>query len=61
MIIYDTECPVKFWKGPHAVLAQIQLDTSQLYMDHVCTHMPHLDLVDFDQKVFATARTQYVQ
>ena len=26
-------------------------------MDHVCTHVPHLDLVDFDQKVFATART----
>ena len=25
-------------------------------MGHVCTHVPHLDLVDFDQKVFATAR-----
>ena len=25
-------------------------------MEHPWTHVPHLDLVDFDQKVFATAR-----
>ena len=25
-------------------------------MDHVCTHVPHLDLVDIDQNMTATAR-----
>ena len=25
------------------------------YMGHVSTHVPHLDLVDFGQNVFATA------
>ena len=25
-------------------------------MDHVCTHVPHLDLVDIDQNMLATAR-----
>ena len=25
-------------------------------MDHVCTHVPHLDLVDIDQNMSATAR-----
>ena len=25
-------------------------------MDHVCTHVPHLDLVDFGQNVSTTAR-----
>ena len=25
-------------------------------MDHVSTHVPHLDLVDFGQNVFTTAR-----
>ena len=25
-------------------------------MEHVCTNVPHLDLVDFAQKVFTTAR-----
>ena len=25
-------------------------------MDHVCTHVPHLDLVDIGQNVFATDR-----
>ena len=28
----------------------------QWYMDHVCTHEPHLDLVDIDQNVSATVR-----
>ena len=28
----------------------------QWYMDHVCTHVPHLDLVDIGQNVSATAR-----
>ena len=25
------------------------------YMDHVCIHVPHLDLVDFGQNVSTTA------
>ena len=25
-------------------------------MDHVCTHVPHLDLVDTDQNISVTAR-----
>ena len=28
----------------------------QWYMDHVCTHVPHLDLVDIDQNVSTTDR-----
>ena len=28
----------------------------ELYMDHVCTHLLHLDLVDITQNMPATAR-----
>ena len=28
----------------------------ELYMDHVCTHVLHLDLVDMDQNMSTTAR-----
>ena len=28
----------------------------ELYMDHVCIHVPHLDLVDIDQNMSTTAR-----
>ena len=28
----------------------------QWYMDHVCTHVSHLDLVDIDQNMFTTVR-----
>ena len=28
----------------------------ELYMDHVYTHVPYLDLVDIDQNMSATAR-----
>ena len=27
----------------------------ELYMDDVCTHVPHLDLTDIDQNMSATA------
>ena len=28
----------------------------ELYMDHVCTHVLHLDLVDMDKNMSTTAR-----
>ena len=36
----------------HVVLAEIH----GVVHDHVCTHVPHLDLVDFGQNVSTTAR-----
>ena len=35
---------------------QYQPRYMELYMDHVCTHVPHLDLFNIDQNMSATAR-----
>ena len=53
-------CPVKIWEE---IPCSISPDTTRYKSTvqvQVYKYVTHLDLVDFDQKVFATARTQYV-